>query len=270
MRDSLEARLREVLTDAEAQPVPKPTRREWCGRAPGQGRRRHRQCAGRQVVVAAEPHAPTARRGVPRSRILHIEFEDDRLAELRTEDLHRIEEAFFAMHPEVMARSAGTSSTRSTTRRRWVAFSVRRLLTANRNLHLAITGSVSAKLLSTGGFADEPAGRSLTTEVLPFSFRGGPASIAGSTYGAMATFPGVRGRLRSELERYLTVGGFPEVQDDDPHRQRILQGYLDVYDPARCRRAPLRRQRPTAASAGPPPAAFGGEAASASARWRRT
>jgi predicted AAA+ superfamily ATPase len=225
MRDSLEARLREVLTDAEAQPVPKPTRRDVVmPELPGKvdaviGMRR----VGKSWLLLSRMRQ-LLDAGVPRSRILHIEFEDDRLAELRTEDLHRIEEAFFAMHPEVHGQECWYFFDEIHNAPGWERF-VRRLL-ANRNLHLAITGS-SAKLLSTE-IATSLRGRSLTTEVLPFSFREALRHRGVDLPGRWPPSQAVRGRLRSELERYLTVGGFPEVQDDDPHRQRILQGYLDV------------------------------------------
>ena len=225
MRDNLDDRLRTVLIDAEAQPVPKPTRRDVAmPELPGKvdaviGMRR----VGKSWLLLSRMRQ-LLDAGVPRSRMLHIEFEDDRLAELRTEDLHRIEEAFYAMHPESHGQECWYFLDEIQNAPGWERF-VRRLL-ANRNLHLAITGS-SAKLLSTE-IATSLRGRSLTTEVLPFSFR---EALRHREIDVPARWPpsqAVRGRLRSELERYVTVGGFPEVQDGDHHRQRILQGYLDV------------------------------------------
>jgi predicted AAA+ superfamily ATPase len=64
--------------------------------------------------------------------------------------------------------------------------------------------------------------------VLPFSFR---EALRHRDIEAPTRWPvpqGTRAKLRHEFDRYLTVGGFPEVQDDDEHRQRILQGYLDA------------------------------------------
>jgi len=37
---------------------------------------------------------------VPRARMLDVEFEDERLAGLATEDLRFVDEVFHAMHPE--------------------------------------------------------------------------------------------------------------------------------------------------------------------------
>ncbi len=221
----MDALLRAVLTDAEAVPVPKPTRRdvslpERVGKVDAViGMRR----VGKSWLLAGRMRE-LLDAGVPRSRILHVEFEDDRLAELRTEQLHRIEEAFYALHPDSHGKECWYFFDEVQNAPGWERF-VRRLL-ANRNLHLAITGS-SAKLLSTE-IATSLRGRALTTEVLPFSFR---EALRHRGIEAPARWPvpqGTRAKLRHEFDRYLTVGGFPEVQDDDEHRQRILQGYLDA------------------------------------------
>lgn len=225
MKDNFDALLRTILTDAEALPVPKPTPRdvslpERAGKVDAViGMRR----VGKSWLLASRMRE-LLDAGTPRSRILHIEFEDDRLAELRTEDLHHIEEAFYALHPESHGKECWYFFDEIQNAPGWERF-VRRLL-ANRNLHLAITGS-SAKLLSTE-IATSLRGRALTTEVLPFSFR---EALRHRGIEAPVRWPvpqATRAKLRHEFERYLTVGGFPEVQDDDEHRQRILQGYLDA------------------------------------------
>jgi predicted AAA+ superfamily ATPase len=205
--------------------VPKPTRRdvslpELAGKVDAViGMRR----VGKSWLLASRMRQ-LLDAGIPRSRILHVEFEDDRLAELRTENLHRIEEAFYALHPESHGKECWYFFDEIQNAPGWERF-VRRLL-GNRNLHLAITGS-SAKLLSTE-IATSLRGRALTTEVLPFSFR---EALRHRDIEAPTRWPvpqGTRAKLRHEFDRYLTVGGFPEVQDDDEHRQRILQGYLDA------------------------------------------
>jgi predicted AAA+ superfamily ATPase len=225
MEDNFDAMLRTVLTDAEATPVPKPTRRdvslpELAGKVDAViGMRR----VGKSWLLASRMRQ-LLDAGIPRSRILHVEFEDDRLAELRTENLHRIEEAFYALHPESHGKECWYFFDEIQNAPGWERF-VRRLL-GNRNLHLAITGS-SAKLLSTE-IATSLRGRALTTEVLPFSFR---EALRHRDIEAPTRWPvpqGTRAKLRHEFDRYLTFGGFPEVQDDDEHRQRILQGYLDA------------------------------------------
>ncbi len=225
MEDNLDATLRAVLTDAEAQPVPKPTRRdvslpERTGKVDAViGMRR----VGKSWLLASRMR-DLLDSGTPRSRILHVEFEDDRLAELRTEDLHRIEEAFYSLHPDSHGKECWYFFDEIQNAPGWERF-IRRLL-GNRNLHIAITGS-SAKLLSTE-IATSLRGRALTTEVTPFSFR---EALRHCSIEAPAKWPvaqAVRSKLRHSFDSYLTVGGFPEVQDDDGHRQRILQGYLDA------------------------------------------
>ncbi|MBK9385683.1 MAG: ATP-binding protein [Planctomycetes bacterium] len=138
--------------------------------------------------------------------------------------MHRIEEALYALHPDSHGKECWYFFDEIQNAPGWERF-VRRLL-ANRKRHLAITGS-SAKLLSTE-IATSLRGRALTTEVLPFSFR---EALRHRGIEAPARWPvpqGTRAKLRHEFDRNLTVGGFPEVQDDDEHRQRILQGDLDA------------------------------------------
>lgn len=221
----MDDRIHAVLADAEASVVPSPTRRDVAlSELPGKvdaviGMRR----VGKSWLLLSRMRG-LLDAGVPRSRILHVEFEDDRLAELRTEDLHRLEEAFYARHPDSHGQECWYFFDEIQNAPGWERF-VRRLL-ANRNLHLAITGS-SAKLLSTE-IATSLRGRALTTEVWPFSFREVLRHRGVEVPSRWPPSQAVRGRLRNELDRYLLVGGFPEVQGDETPRQRILQGYLDV------------------------------------------
>lgn len=217
--------LRAVLTDAEALPVPNPTRRDVSlPERPGKvdavvGMRR----VGKSWLLASRMR-DLLDAGIPRSQILHVEFEDDRLAELQQVDLHRIEEAFYNLHPESHGKECWYFFDEIQNVPGWERL-VRRLL-ANRHLHLAITGS-SAKLLSTE-IATSLRGRALTTEVMPFSFR---EALRHRDIEVPAKWPvaqATRAKLRHAFDRYLTVGGFPEVQDDEEHRQRILQSYLDA------------------------------------------
>lgn len=163
--------------------------------------------------------------GVPRERLLYLNFEDDRLAEVRVGDLQWILEAYYGATPAMkdqrcwfffdeMQRVAG-----------WEMF-VRRILDTEQ-AQVTLTGS-SAKLLSRE-IGTAMRGRSLTTEVFPLSFREycrfqGQAVPEGRFHGD---------RTRHELARaadgYLRRGGFPEVQScpEDIWRA-VLQGYVDV------------------------------------------
>ena len=163
--------------------------------------------------------------GVPRDRILYCEFEDERLAGLTAEHLGLVEEAFFARYPDSRDEECWFFFDEIQEVPGWEKF-VRRLL-ANQKRRLTVTGS-SASLLSRE-IATSLRGRALTTELLPFSF-----AEALTHHGlALPTRLPVAGAQRSKLEhafgRYLTVGGFPEVQHFTPDIwRRTLQSYQEI------------------------------------------
>ncbi|HEX6812948.1 MAG TPA: ATP-binding protein [Planctomycetota bacterium] len=163
--------------------------------------------------------------GVPRSRLLHLDFEDERLAGMQIEHLQLIEDAFYQRHPESHDGECWYFFDEIQNVPGWEKF-VRRLL-AEQRLHIAITGS-SAKLLSTE-IATAMRGRSLTTELWPFSFREVLRHRGVDTPGKWPVSGAVRARLQHEFDRYLETGGFPEVLDAPADLRRvILQNYTDV------------------------------------------
>ncbi len=96
------------------------------------------------------------------------------------------------------------------------------------NAHICVTGS-SSRLLSRE-IASSLRGRTLATEILPFSFgeflrhRGETAPVALARTSAPD-----RSRFEARYREYLTVGGFPEVQGlEAALRIRVLQDYLSV------------------------------------------
>ncbi|MFY9345896.1 MAG: ATP-binding protein [Planctomycetota bacterium] len=214
------------LANAELAPVPTPTPRdERLREVPGKaeaviGMRR----VGKSWLLRARQRE-LLDAGVPRSRMLHVEFEDERLADLRLEHLQLLEEAFYLRHPESHAAECWYFFDEIQNVPGWERF-VRRLL-SDRRLHVAITGS-SAKLLSTE-IATAMRGRALTIELWPFSFRE-TLRHRGVEVPTQWPVPAtIESRLRNEFARYLEVGGFPEIQDvDGDLRRPILRDYLDV------------------------------------------
>lgn len=90
-----------------------------------------------------------------------------------------------------------------------------------------LTGS-SARLLSRE-IASTLRGRSITTEIFPFSFREVPAHR--EIDSDLSRPPGGQRRAlyANRLHQYLLRGGFPEVQGvEEPYRRQILQEYVDV------------------------------------------
>ena len=89
------------------------------------------------------------------------------------------------------------------------------------------TGS-SAKLLSYE-IATSLRGRSLATEIFPFSFAEYLEHTGINTEIGRRTGAGKRSLLENRLKTYLLEGGFPEVQNiAGEYRIRILQDYLNV------------------------------------------
>lgn len=163
--------------------------------------------------------------GVPKSRLLHVNFDDERLQPVRATDLHHLPETFFRLFPENKTQRCHFFFDELQNVPGWEAF-IRRMLDTE-NVQIMLTGS-SAKMLSRE-IATTLRGRSLATEIFPFSFREAlrhrdlddtPAEAAGSAR---------RARLSHELHAYLEAGGFPEVQGlAVHHRIAILQEYVDV------------------------------------------
>jgi predicted AAA+ superfamily ATPase len=163
--------------------------------------------------------------GNPKESVLYLNFEDERLHPFQARDLQRIPDAFFRRYPRLRERECAFFFDEVQAAPGWERF-VRRLLDTER-VHLCLTGS-SSRLLSHE-VATALRGRSLSTEILPFSFRetlrhaGVDEKLSGR--------PGKKRRalLENRWRRYLLEGGFPEVQElEGTLRRRVLQEYLDL------------------------------------------
>ena len=163
--------------------------------------------------------------GIDRSRLLYLNFEDERLLPLETPDLSRIPEAFYRRFPASREHPCWFYFDEIQNVPGWESF-VRRLLDTEK-ISLVLTGS-SARLLSRE-IASSLRGRSLATEILPFSFA---EALRHEGIEPPASWPpGARARslLEHRFERYLETGGFPEVQSIPRDlRVRVLQEYVDV------------------------------------------
>lgn len=161
--------------------------------------------------------------GIPRADLLYLNFEDERLGDLTAADASAIIEAHYRSNPSARDRPCAFFFDEIQLVAGWERL-VRRLIDSD-NAHVCVTGS-SAKLLSRE-IATSLRGRSIATEVFPFSFL---EFLDHRGIGASAR---PAARQRSAIEQaageYLRRGGFPEVQTiDEPTRVRVLQDYLDV------------------------------------------
>ena len=163
--------------------------------------------------------------GIPREKILYVNFEDERLGEIQSTDLQGLLDAYFELNPQQeKTERIYLHLDEIQTIDGWEKF-VRRLLDS-RQFNLYITGS-SAKLLSKE-IATELRGRSMTREVFPLSFaeylKYNAVEVDLEKLSAKK-----RAILLHHLGNYLKRGGFPETLgvSDWVHRE-ILQNYVQV------------------------------------------
>lgn len=222
MREAIEA----VVADFQERPLPALTPREASlpglpGKADAViGMRR----SGKSYFLFQQIQQ-LLERSVPRRRMLYVNLEDERLLPLKAQELGLIPESLYRRFPESRAETCWFFLDEVQNVPGWERF-VRRLLDTE-NVRVVVTGS-SAKLLSQE-IATSLRGRSLPTELLPFSFR---ESLLHSGVAAPDRWPPAA-QTRSRLERamldHIDVGGFPEVQSLSPDlRVRVLQDYVHV------------------------------------------
>ena len=162
--------------------------------------------------------------GVPQSRILCLNFEDDRLLPCDQAKLASILDEFYSMYPESHNELCYMFLDEIQNVENW-ALVIRRFFDSKK-VKIYLTGS-SAKLLSKE-IASSLRGRSISCEVWPFSFT--EFLISQNIESKYKTFgKQTIDLLAKYFNQYLTVGGFPEVINLKPdHRNIILQDYVDV------------------------------------------
>ncbi len=163
--------------------------------------------------------------GLPRSSLLYLDFEDERLMPMSAADLHHVPEALDRRHPERIGAERWLLLDEIQNVPGWERF-VRRMLGVA-GVRVALSGS-SAKLLSTE-IATSLRGRALSTTLYPFSFREFLSHHGVRLPDKWPPAPAARAKLEHAFSRYLELGGFPEVQSLRPDlRVRVLQEYVDV------------------------------------------
>jgi len=164
------------------------------------------------------------RSGAPAENILYLNFFDDRLHELKAENLGLVTEAYFSLYPEKKdAETVHCFFDEIQAVPGWEPF-VDRLMRTEK-CRVWLTGS-SSRMLSRE-IATQMRGRGLAWELFPFSFRefleflGLDASAPFSTKRKLT--------IRKAFDRYWETGGFPEVAGLDPYlRVKIHQEYFQA------------------------------------------
>ena len=162
--------------------------------------------------------------GVEPERIIHLNFDDDRLRGLRADDLKLIAEAHAELNPEFATAPCWYFLDELQDVEGWERYA--RRLVDSPKVQLCLTGS-SSRLLSAE-IATEMRGRSVPIEVFPLSFREYIRFNRVFENVPKGTLTAAdRGILRHAMERYFKVGGFPAVQEmPDALRIATLQEYL--------------------------------------------
>jgi len=162
--------------------------------------------------------------GVPRSNMLYINFEDEKLRGAGAEDLESLLAAFFELSEIGKKHDIYLFLDEIQNVNDWDIW-VRRTHDMRRNIRLVVTGS-SSKMLSKE-LSTRLRGRVLNVEVMPVSFREW-LGWKGISYGLKTISQSDRRfAVKKEFNRYLTTGGFPAVLTSKQPAEPILQGYFD-------------------------------------------
>lgn len=162
--------------------------------------------------------------GIPHERLLYMNFEDDRLLDFSVKDFQTLLDIYYSRAPDNKDTTCYFFFDEIQRIRQWESF-IRRLLDTEQ-VQIVLTGS-SSKLLSRE-IATSLRGRSLSAEIFPFSFveflqHHSLFDDAPTSFGSRTS-----SILRKALGDYQSIGGFPEVQNQDPRmRTEVLQGYVD-------------------------------------------
>lgn len=162
--------------------------------------------------------------GVPLSRILYLNLEDDRFLPLSMTKLAGLIDGFYSVYPENHEQTCYLFLDEIQNVQEWPLV-IRRFFDT-KSVEIYLTGS-SAKLLSKE-IATSLRGRSLSTEIWPYDFNEymvAKKNVVDKTLFGTKT----RDKLMQLFHHYLESGGFPEVIHYAPDvREQTLQDYVTI------------------------------------------
>ena len=154
--------------------------------------------------------------------VVYMNFEDERILPMRSEDLQGILDAYFELYPKKHKPYIFFDEIQNISG--WYKF-VRRL--NDRGFNIVLTGSNSRML--GHGIATALRGRTLTYEIFPFSFR---EFLVANEIPAQnnAIYGEARHRITQLYEEYLFSGGYPELAfiQEKATKGKILQDYFNT------------------------------------------
>jgi predicted AAA+ superfamily ATPase len=162
---------------------------------------------------------------IPRSRLIYINFEDDRLLPLSPSDLGALSDAYFELYPDNRDKEVLVFLDEIQHVEGWELFLQRLLERAN--IRLFVTGCASQ--FCTRSMSSVLSGRTLELAISPLSFKEFLA-FKGLDIAPDFADSDVRFKVINLLEEYITFGGYPEVVLADPSlKLRILSNYYDIF-----------------------------------------
>ena len=161
--------------------------------------------------------------GIHKEQILFIDFEDDRLLPMTVKEMGQLLDEFYSIYPENYQKTCYFFLDEVQNIPDW--HQVVRRYSRNKKIDLTITGS-SAKLLSKE-INTSLRGRSLSIEVMPYSFA--EFRLAHNLPSAKPPFGKQAYDISgSQLIDFFNRGGFPAIQNMQSHDWRdTLQSYVD-------------------------------------------
>lgn len=161
---------------------------------------------------------------IDRNNLIYINFEDDRLYPLEGNELDSLIPIIKEIIPYNTKQPLYLFLDEIQNMPHWSKW-LRRIQDTQKNIKLFVTGS-SAKLLSKE-IATELAGRTISNEIFPFSFKE-YLKIKNFTYNLKnLEFSSHKPLLLKYLQQYIENGGFPELVLGDMDRNTLLQSYFD-------------------------------------------
>ena len=161
--------------------------------------------------------------GIKRERILWVNFDDERLDGMSTEELDEVLQAYREMYPEIELKDVYMFFDEIQNIDGWDLFVLRVFKSYCRNVY--VTGS-NAKLLSSE-ISTALRGWTLDYEILPLSFR---EFCRFKGIDAHSHLESDKAKRYAAMEEYIHGGGFPKVvlSADKSMKLRLLQGYFNA------------------------------------------
>ena len=161
--------------------------------------------------------------GVKREQILWVNFDDERLDRMPTEELDEVLQAYREMYPDIELKDVYMFFDEIQNIDGWDLFVLRVFKSYCRNVY--VTGS-NAKLLSAE-ISTALRGWTLDYEMLPLSFR---EFCRFKGIDAHSYLESDKAKRYAAMEEYIHGGGFPKVvlSTDKSMKLRLLQGYFNT------------------------------------------